>query len=387
MKTSKNKIIPLLIPFLGTEEIEAAKKAILSSWISGNGPEGRKLEAKISKYLGVRFAVLVNNCTSALHLALMSLGIKDCEAIIPNYTFTSTGLAPILVGSKPVLCEVDFETANIDTCSIRKLITKKTKVIIPVHYAGLPCNMTEIKKIAKEYKLFVVEDAAQALGSKYKNKMIGTLGDIGCFSFHSVKNITCGEGGVLVTNNKEIYKKAIVMRDKGTNKYFYNQKHSKGFYEYISIGHNFMLSDILAAIALEQFKKLKTINLLRTKHAHYLINGLANVPNLIIPNLFNDRLSNWHLFTVRVPEGKTEKFINEMRKRGIETNTHYVPLHLNSFYKKFGYRKGNFPVSEKINNSLVRLPLYPSLTKGNLDKIIRSIKETMSIIRDSSVFN
>ena len=365
----------MTIPFMGEEEISAAGEAIRSTWLSGNGPKGQQLESEMAKYLGVRYALLVNNCTSALHLALMSLGIKDGEAIIPNYTFTSTGLAPVLVGCKPILNEVDFDTANINVASIRKNITKKTRVIIPVHYAGLPCDMDEILEIAKEFNLPVVEDAAQALGSVYKNKMAGTLGDIGCFSFHAVKNITCGEGGAIVTNSEEIYKKAIVMRDKGTNKYFHNMKESKGFYEYISTGHNFMLSDILAAIALEQFKKLETINGMRTRHAQYLRKGLEKIPGLGLPLEYNDRKTNWHLFTVRV--GKTQAFIDGMREHGVIANTHYVPLHLNSFYQEFSYKDGDFPVSEKLNDSLVRLPMYPSLTQDDLDHIVSAVKETM----------
>ncbi|MCK4787469.1 MAG: DegT/DnrJ/EryC1/StrS family aminotransferase, partial [Desulfobacteraceae bacterium] len=235
--------------------------------------------------------------------------------------------------------------------------------------------------IAEDYNIFVVEDAAQALGSTYKGRKAGTIGDVGCFSFHSVKNITCGEGGALVTNSEEVYKKARVMRDKGTDKYAYDLKKSEGFYEYVSPGHNFMLSDILASVALAQFMKLEEINRLRRNHAEYIMEGLSGIEGLVLPNIHDDRESNWNLFTVRVSDGKAESFVDEMRRYGVITNTHYIPLHLNSFYRKLGDKKGDFPLSERLKGSLVRLPMYPALTKEDLDHIVYSVKETMENIR------
>ena len=380
VKGRKYRDIPLMLPFLGEEEVEAAGEAIRSTWICGGGPKGQELEERLAEYLGVRYALLTTNCTSAMHLALMGLGILEGEAVIPNYTFTSTGLAPVLAGCRPVLCEIDYATANMDVVSLRDVITEKTRVIIPVHYAGLPCDMDEILELAEEFNLFVVEDAAQALGAEYRGRKAGALGNVGCFSFHSVKNITCGEGGLMVTDDEDVYKKARVMRDKGTDKHSYDLKKSKGFYEYVSMGHNFMLSDILASIALEQFKKLESINTLRRKHAEYLIKGLEDIEDLTLPKTGDGRQSNWNLFVVRVPEGKTKLFVDEMRKFGIVTNTHYIPLHLNRFYQEFGYKKGDFPVSERLYYSLVRLPMYPSLDQKDLDHILFSVRETMKTI-------
>jgi dTDP-4-amino-4,6-dideoxygalactose transaminase len=370
--------IPLLKPFMGEEEARAAREAILSTWISGNGPVGQDLEKQLAAYLGVNYAVLVNNCTSALHLALMVLGVREGEVIVPNYTFTSTGIAPALVGARPVLAEVEFDTANIDAAKLAKLINRNTRAIIPVHYAGLPCNMDEIKALAREHDLFVIEDAAQAIGATYKGKRAGALSDVACLSFHASKNMSCGEGGALITNDPELYEKALIMRDKGTNKHTYDLKASKGFYEYVSIGHNFVLSEILAAIALEQFKKLETINRLRRGHAEYLLKGLRGVPGLDVPALHEDREGNWHIFQVRLPEGQTTRFIECMQSRGVLTNTHYVPLHMNQFYQTYGYRDGDFPVSERVYQSLVRLPMYPSLTQPELDRIIDSTRWAMS---------
>jgi dTDP-4-amino-4,6-dideoxygalactose transaminase len=315
-----------------------------------------------------------------MHLAMMVLEINSGEVIVPNYTFTSTGLAPALSGAKPVLAEVEFYTANIDLEKIEKNITSRTKAIIPVHYAGLPCDMDDLLALAKKHNLLIVEDAAQAIGSTYKGKRAGSMGDIGCFSFHSVKNISCGEGGALVTNDDKLHEKALIMRDKGTNKYSYDLKATKGFYEYVSLGHNFMLSDILAAVGLAQFRKIDKINSLRKKHSETLLKGLAGISNLGLPENYEDRESNWHLFTVRVPEGKTEKFITEMRKLGVTTNTQYVPLHMNSYYQSFGYSEGDFPESERLYKSLVRLPMFPALTDSDLHRIITSVRSVMSSI-------
>jgi dTDP-4-amino-4,6-dideoxygalactose transaminase len=377
MQKNRYRDIPLLKPYLGPEEMAAVEEVLRSTWLCGDGPKGRELEEAVAHYLGVRFALLTTNCTSAMHLALMSLGIDDGEAVIPNYTFTSTGLAPVLAGCKPVLCEVDYATANIDVFSLRERISEKTRVILPVHYAGLPCDMDEILALAEEFNLSVVEDAAQALGATYRGRHAGTFGDVGCFSFHSVKNVTCGEGGIMVTDDEEVYKRARVMRDKGTDKYSFDLKKSEGFYEYVSLGHNYMLSDILAAIALVQFKKLETINGLRKKHAEYLLRGLAGTEGLILPRVYEDRQSNWNLFTVKTSEGKAQPFIDEMRTYGVVTNRHYIPLHMNRFYESFGYRGGAFPASEKLSDSLVRLPLYPGLVTDDLDHIIYSARQTM----------
>lgn len=380
MQKNRYRDIPLLKPYLGAEEAAAVEEVLQSTWICGDGPKGRDLEKAVADYLGVRYALLTTNCTSAMHLALMSLGIDHGEAIVPDYTFTSTGLAPVLAGCKPVLCEVDYSTANIAVSSLRQRITEDTRVVLPVHYAGLPCDMDELLALAEEFDLYVVEDAAQALGATYRGRHAGTLGDVGCFSLHSVKNVTCGEGGIMVTDNEEVYEKARVMRDKGTDKHSFDLKKSEGFYEYVSFGHNYMLSDILAAIALAQFNKLETINGLRKKHAEYLLRGLAGIEGLTLPQLYEDRQSNWNLFTVRTPEGKAQPFIDEMRSYGVVTNRHYIPLHMNRFYKRFGYSGGDFPAAEKLSDSLVRLPLYPSLSIDDLDHVIYSVRQTMKSI-------
>ena len=382
-KPVRENKIALTIPFMGDEEADAAATTIRSTWISSNGKVGRALEHDIASYLGVKHAILVNNCTSALHLALMALGIKGGEVIIPDYTFTSTGLAPILVGAKPVLCDVEVDTANIDTDQILQHINPRTKAINPVHYAGHPCDMDKIFSIAEEQNLTVVEDAAQAIGSEYKGRKIGSLNDtsFSCFSFHAIKNISCGEGGLITTNDEKLAYKATIMRDKGTNKKDFHQMGGVGFYEYLMEGHNFMLSEILAAVAKVQFSKLNEINALRTKHAVFFNKQLKPYEEKIkLPIVKNYAVTNWHIYAIRVPEGKATFFSEAMNAEGIQANTHYPPLHLHSVYKKYGCTNGDFPNSEHVFDTLVRIPLYPQLGKDELHDIVAAIDKVYNYL-------
>lgn len=368
--------LPMLVPFVGEEEANAAADSVRSTWISGMGPKGEALEIELARYLKVKYAFLVNNCTSALHLALMALGVKSKNVVIPNFTFTSTGLAAVLNNCRPVLSEIEFDTANLDVNKIT--LTDKTKAIIPVHYAGLPCELTFLKEMCEKHDLFLIEDSAQAIGSEYKGKKAGTIGDIGCFSFHAVKNITCGEGGALVTNDDKIAQNILSMRDKGTDKRSYiKQKKQTSFYSYISEGHNYGLSDILASILLVQFRKLEKLNKLREEHALYLNKNLKDIEGLQIPIVKSHLRTNWHLYTIRVKPEIQRKFIEALNAEGISANVHYQPLNLSPFYQTYGYKKGDFPVSEQLYNSLVRLPIYPSLTKKDLNDIVESVKKVL----------
>lgn len=372
---SHNKI-PLTKPFFGDEEKQAAIKA-MDSFVSGSGPITEQFEELLCKYLGVKNAVFLNSCTSALHLSLMVAGIKSGEAICPDYTFTSTALAAVLNNVKPVLCDVEESTCNINPELVRKLVNKNTKAIIPVHYAGHACLMEQLNEISQNAGAILVEDAAQAIGAEYKGKKLGNLSDIGCFSFHGTKNVVCGEGGALVTNNDEWAEKAFILREKGTDKHlFLKEKRKSGFYQYVSEGYSYVQSDILAAIALEQLKKADKIIGLRTKHASYLSSHLKGIPCLNLPLVKDYAKPNWHIFAVRVPENICPWVAKALNAEGIMANTHYVPLHMNKFYQDIRCA-GNFPVSNKISNSLIRLPLYPSLTKNELDDIVEAVKKVM----------
>lgn len=377
-KPVRENKLPLNLPYLGEEELNAIKQAIDSTWISGDGPFTRKFEEDLAKYLKVKHAFFVNSCTSAMHLALMTNNINSGNIAVPDFTFTSTALVGILEGVRPKLIEVDYKNGNMNPESLKKLIDKDTKAIFPVHYAGHPCDMDEINEIAKDNNSIVIEDAAHAIGSEYKGKKAGNLGDIGCFSFHSIKNITCGEGGALVTNDDKIAEHALVMREKGTNKRKFIKEGFKlktGYYDYISKGHSFVQSDILAAVIYEQLKKLDQINDLREKHAKYLLSKLKHLNKISLPIVKDYVKTNWFIFGIKFPEEKCNWVVEALDKEGIHANIHYTPLNMTTLYKKYGYKEGDFPMAEKFYRTFIRVPMYPQLNKEDLDDIIEAIKK------------
>jgi len=320
--------IPLNMPFFGEEEAKAAADAVSSTWVCGDGPKGREFETELAKYLKVKHAFIVTSGTAALDLAVKTAGIKG-EIIVPNYTYTSTALAATLNNCKPVLVDVQLDTINIDPKLIK--VNENTKAIIPVDYAGHPCDVDEIKSIARENNLIAIQDSAQSIGSEYKDKKIGSLMDLTCFSFHPTKNITCGEGGAVTTNNDEFAEKIRIIREKGTDKQKYIGTGKKGFQEAISIGNSYVQSDILSAIALVQLKKLDKINELRKKHAEYLNRNLQELVE--IPKVRDYVKTNWSLYCVRVPKEKKDSFISSLNEAGVGANVHYCPLHLNKYYR------------------------------------------------------
>lgn len=370
------KRIPLYIPYFDKADEEAVAERVRSRWVVGDGPKGRQFEEAFADYLGVRYALLTTSCTAALDLAFMSLGIEKGQAIVPDFTFTSTALAPILNGFDIKLCDVEYKTANIDPDLLVKCITKRTKAIVPVDYAGHPCNIERINSIARKYNLAVVHDAAQSCGSSFKGRLIGSQAKITCFSFHATKNLVTGEGGCMVTNDPKVAKRAFIIREKGTNKHAFLIKGKRlGYFEYQMKGNSYVQSDILGALALSQLVKLERLNKLRAKHAEYLNEGLKKVKGIELPFVDEMVKTNWHLYAIRVLGGKLIEFMDKLNKKGVECNTHYSPLHINKFYRYLGYKENDFPGANKVYRTLLRLPMYPQLTRDELDYIVESVVE------------
>lgn len=361
--------IPLHKPFWGKEEEQAAITAMRSGTGVGDLDFSEKLSKEIKKRFKVEYALPTSSGTAALELACDCLLHKGDEVLLPSFTFSSCANAILLSGAKPVFCDIDIQTYNIDPVEIEKKITKKTKAIMVVHYAGLACDMDKIMEIAAKHKLYVIEDAAHALGAKYKGKMLGTIGDIGCYSFHGTKNAASGEGGLFVTNNKKVNDLAEIIREKGTNRSAFMRGERKK-YTWVHVGKSMILSDILSAIALEQIKKLDIITALRRKNAHYLLGKLKNIrPEIILPVEPDYAYSNWHIFAVRVPKASRAHFIKALRTAGIEVSFHYLPLHSSVMGKKMGYKPGDLPLTEEVAATLFRLPMYPTLSNKNMDFI------------------
>ena len=372
--------IPISRPDFGEEEIKAASDVIKSGLVEGNGPKTEEFEISLAKYLNAKHAIFVNSCTSALHLALLATNSKNGELISPTYTFNSSAIVGTFVNLKLNLADCEDDTGNISIDSIKDNLSDKTKVIIPVHFAGQPCDMDEINEIGRNKGIFVVEDAAHAIGSSYKGKKAGNLADIGCLSFHGTKNLICGEGGALITNDDKIAEKARIFEEKGTTKYFFKKEKDKlgRTQSVVSEGLSYVQSDILAAIALEQLKKIDIMNAKRDRIAQLYNNELKDLLNIKIPYLKKDRTTNWHLYMVKVPVKDRNFIIKALNAEGISSNIHYLPLHLHEYYKQLGYREGQFPNAENYFSYAIRLPIYSGLKLEDAKDVVEAFKKVIN---------
>lgn len=370
-------LIPLNRTFWGKEEERAAVFALRSGTGIGDLSYSDDLAREIKNRLDVLYVLPTVSGTAALELACASILKRGHEVILPSFTFSSCANAIMLSGAKPVFCDINLKTYNIDPVEIEKNITKKTKAIMVVHYAGISCEMDRISEIAQNYGLAIIEDAAHALGAKFKERYLGTIGDVGCFSFHGTKNVASGEGGFWSTNDKQISKIAEIIREKGTNRSSFIRGERKK-YSWIKVGRSLVLSDILAAVALEQVKKLNMINELRRKNAQYLLKKLEKLSSkIILPTVPENCDPNWHIFTIRVPRKIRNKVIRGLRDFGIEAAFHYLPLHTSAMGKKMGYKAGDLPITEEVAATLIRLPIYPSLKKSEMDYMTASLEKVI----------
>ena len=363
-------IIPLHKTFWGKEEEEAAVLALRTGTGVGDLSYSTELAKSLKRYLSVNYVLPTASGTAALELACACILKRGNEVIMPSFTFSSCANAVMLTGAKPVFVDIDINTYNIDAREIEKKITKKTKAIMVVHYAGMACDMEKIMALSKKHKLFVIEDAAHALGATYFGTNLGTIGDIGAYSFHGTKNAATGEGGVFVTNSREIFKTAEIVREKGTNRSSFMRGERKK-YSWVKVGRSLILSDILSAIALEQVKKLDKITSLRKKNADYLLKKFAKFSSkIILPQIPKDAGPNWHIFAIRVPRLLRDKVVKGLRSYGIEASFHYLPLHSSSMGKKLGYKHKDLPITEEVAATLIRLPMHPKLMRSEMDYII-----------------
>lgn len=296
-----NHTIPLHKPFWGKEE----ERAAISAMRNGPGVGDLAFSENLSKFLieklNIKYVLPTGSGTAALEMACAILLEKGAEVLLPSFTFSSCANAILLAGAKPVFCDITLDTYNIDPNEIEKKLTNKTRAIMVVHYAGFACDMDRIMDIAKRHNLYVIEDAAHALGAKYKNQNLGTIGNIGCYSLHGTKNAASGEGGLFVTNDKKINKIAEVIREKGTDRSSFMRGEKKK-YSWVNVGRSLVLSDILSAIALEQMKKLDKITQLRRSNADYLLSKLKNSSSkIILPFEPENCYGNWHIFAIRAP--------------------------------------------------------------------------------------
>jgi len=353
------------------KDIKAVVKVLKSDWLT-QGPKVLEFEKALAKYCGAKYAVVVCNGTAALHLAYLAAGLKAGDEVItsPN-TFVATSNMLLVSGVKPVFCDISLETYNIDVNKIEKLITKKTRAIVPVHFAGQSCEMDKIHRIARKYKLLVIEDACHALGAKYKNKKIGSLkSDMAVFSFHPVKPITTGEGGAILTDNKKYYEKLISLRNHGI------YKDKKGKNVMAELGFNYRLTDMQAALGISQLNKLDKFISARRRIVEYYKKELNNVKGIILPQELKGNFSSWHIYVIRVREKENRDGLAEyLKKNGIGVNFHYPAVYSHPYYRQIGFKNFSLKNEEDYNNSCITLPCYFSLTENQVKKVSGLIRD------------
>ena len=370
--------VPFFVPSLSYLDKKAVYNALNAKLLT-DGPKLLEFEQKFSSFVKSKYAIGVSNATSALHLSLKALGIgRNDEVIVPDMTFVATANAVLLTGAKPVLTDVEKNTLNISPKAIKSNISSRTKAIIPVHFAGKACNMTEIMKIAKAKKLYVIEDCAHAIGTKFKNRHVGNFGDFGCFSFYPTKNITTIEGGMIISQNKKLIEKVRISRNHGISRSL-KDRYSKGFpwdYDIKEAGYNYRLDEIRSSLGLSQLKQIKTLNKKRQDAFRYYNKFFKKLRGVEIPNEKNLESSACHLYILRIkrdfPISRNELF-EKLLSKGIRTTVHYKPLHKFSIYKKRGIFKKNIVNSVQLYDEIISLPLYPGITKKEQDYVVNTI--------------
>lgn len=369
-------MIQVFSPDIGDQEIAAVAKVLRSGWI-GLGPTTQRLEQAFAHYIGVKHAVGLNSCTAALHLALevLEVGPGD-EVIVPTITFVSTAHAVVYTGAKPVFADVLEDTLNIDVADIRRKITNRAKVILPVHYGGHPCDMDEIHELAQEHDIEVVEDAAHACGATYKGRKVGSLSDLTCFSFHAVKNLTTGEGGMLTTNSEERDKLLRQLRWLGINKDTWTRSETKEGeiyawrYSVERLGYKYHMNDIAAALGLVQLERLAELNARRRYIAERYNEGLSDLDEITLPVERPYVCSSFHVYPIQLD--RRDALIGFLKRRNIAPGVHYYPIHLHPYYRD---ESTSLLVAERVWRRELSLPMHPGLSDSDIDKIIEVIQD------------
>ena len=369
--------IPLSKPHIPKKVFENINQVLTSGKLSGDGAFCHSTEEKIRNVLNIKHALLTSSCTHALEMSMLLLDANENdEVILPSFTFTSTANAVLVAGLKPIFCEIDPSTMNMDMEDVVKKITKKTKAIIPVHYAGVACDMETLSNICASKKIMIVEDAAHGIGAKWKGKNLGTIGDMGTLSFHDTKNVICGEGGAFLTNNDFLVDKAQIIREKGTNRtQFLRGQVDK--YTWVDKGSSYILAEPLAAILSAEIDIMQDLNKKRGIIHHYYIEKLSELEKkekLILPKIPEYCESNFHLFHILLRNAEERNsLMSHLRERGIGATFHYIPLHSAPAGEKLGYKKEQLPLTEEYSTRLLRLPLYPDLTQPEYENVVDEI--------------
>lgn len=374
----RKHMIPLCTPSLGKEENRAVAEVLKSGWLA-HGSKVEEFERRFAEYIGVKEAVSLNSCTSALYLSLVASEIKG-EVIIPSFTFVATANAVVTAGCIPVFADIDYDTLNIDPQKIEKKISPHTRTIIPVHFGGQSCDMAPILRIARKHHLSVIEDSAETVGGTYKGKKTGSF-VTGCFSFFPTKNMTTGEGGMVTTNSKKLADRIRALAGHGIHSTSLTREKRAlpWFRSAINPGYNFRMSNILAAVGVEQLKKIEQMNQSRRENAAYLNEHLNNVEE-IDPPVENEKCIHvYQMYTIKVNNLNRNALVTKLRERGIGASVHFdPPVHLQYFYKG-KYDDRDLEVTEKVAQSIITLPMFPQMKRSQLKEIVTKVR---AVIRE-----
>ncbi|MHC5545418.1 DegT/DnrJ/EryC1/StrS family aminotransferase [Bacillus subtilis] len=383
MVQKRNHFLPYSLPLIGKEEIQEVTETLESGWLS-KGPKVQQFEKEFAAFVGAKHAVAVNSCTAALFLALKAKGIGPGDEVITSpLTFSSTANTIIHTGATPVFADIDENTLNIDPVKLEAAVTPRTKAVVPVHFGGQSCDMDAILAVAQNHGLFVLEDAAHAVYTTYKQRMIGSIGDATAFSFYATKNLATGEGGMLTTDDEELADKIRVLSLHGMSKAAWNRYSSNGswYYEVESPGYKMNMFDLQAALGLHQLKRLDDMQKRREEIAGRYQTAFQQIPGLITPFVHDDGRHAWHLYVLQVDEKKAGVTRSEMitalkDKYNIGTSVHFIPVHIHPYYQKqFGYKEADFPNAMNYYKRTLSLPLYPSMSDDDADDVIEAVRD------------
>jgi dTDP-4-amino-4,6-dideoxygalactose transaminase len=377
---NRRRYIPFCVPFTDQREIEGAAEAIRSGWLT-TGPRVSRFEQAVCRYVGAKHAVALNSCTAALHLSLAAAGIKEGDEVITSpYTFAATGEAILYLKARPVFADIVSSTLNIDPEAAERAVTRRTRAIVPVHIAGLPCDMGALLSIARKRRLTVIEDAAHALGARHRGRPIGSLSDMTCFSFYATKNLATGEGGMVTLDDRRTADRIRRLSLHGLSRDAWKRYTRSGSWRYdvVELGFKDNMTDVAAAIGLAQLSKFREMQAIRRRLARRYSSLLGVCDAFDLPAEVRGLTHAWHLYVLRLRPGvlriNRDRLLDLLAARGIGASVHFLPLHLHSFYRRsFGFSTGAFPKTEKESARAISLPLYPGLSLEAQDRVVEAL--------------
>lgn len=373
--------IPLFKIFWDEQDIRAVNDVIKSGMYWTTGPRGREFEKELAEYVGTKYAVAFNSGTSALHASILAHRIKrGAEVIVPSFTFIATANVLLMAGVKPVFADVESKTLGLDPEDVKERVTSKVKAVIPVHYGGCPCLIRELKEVAADHKLLLIEDAAEALGAKVQKEKVGAFGDSAMVSFCQNKVVTTGEGGAVVTDSREVFERLKLVRSHGrleSMDYFSTWKEM----DYVVLGYNYRMSDVTAALGISQLGKIDKLIQMRRRNAAKLTERLSRVNGIVPPEPPVGYHHIYQMYTVRVKKGREARdgLATHLAKKGISAKVYFYPVHSTHFYRKVLKYRCKLPVTEEVSQQVLSLPIYPSMTTEEIEYITDEIKSFQKV--------